>query len=102
MGSSGKAVDYEISTNETWNYALVLDQAPSFSKQASDGWKMSFPFDTENYPFSIQVKARAVPSWGFWQGSKITDNLPPSPIKCGGEVECGSETELSLVPFGGN
>ena len=108
-----QAVDYQIETTDTWNYAIDTSVPPTFSPTPSSGWSEKFPFggatgpSTSEYPFSVQVQARELPSWGFWEGSKITDNLPPSPINCDGVVgddanvgECGATQTLKLVPFG--
>ena len=95
-----KAVDYEIGTNDTWNYALVPSKAMTFDSTPTAGWSDVLPFDTENYPFSIKVQARHVPEWGYWDNSKITADLPPSPVDCS-KMTCGKETTLVLTPFGG-
>ena len=121
-----KAVDYEIATNDTWNYALVLPPAAAeteaappkkvyataaglrFDPTPSAGWSSSFPFDDSGeYPFSITVQATQLKAWGYWEGSKITAVPPASPVdgmcssipgqEWGG---CGNVTELRLVPFG--
>jgi hypothetical protein len=103
-----KAVDYEISTNDTWNFALVLPDSsnarvkpPTFDPAPSSAWTSSFPFDDSGeYPFSIKVQARTLAAWGYWKGSKITAVPPASPVKCSGSADCGDITELQLVPFG--
>jgi hypothetical protein len=60
---------------------------------------------TMEFPFAVQVQARQLPQWGYWSGSKITDNLPPSPVTdlcaAGEGGGCGQTTTLTLVPFGG-
>eukprot|EP00935_MAST-01C_sp_MAST-1C-sp1_P002810 g2810.t1 len=107
-----KAVDYEIGTNDTWNYALVLPgsggddaggaAALTFDPTPSANWLESFPFDDSGeYPFSIKAQARQLAAWGYWEGSKITAVPPASPVKCSGSGDCGDATELRLVPFGG-
>ena len=94
-----KAVDYEISTLDPWNYALVLQQAAAdssviFDPTPSPDWSPSFPFDDSGaYPFSVRVKARRVARWGFWSQSNDTDVPPQSPIDCRDPGECGEETE---------
>ena len=106
-----QAVDYQIETTDPWNFAIDSSTAPKFLDTPSAGWSEKFPFggntgpSTAEYPFSVEVQAKQLPSWGFWEGSKITDNLPPSPVNCaGGEgsqfVECGAPQTLKLVPFG--
>ena len=103
--------------------ALHARVADFRSNTASSGWSLDYPFggqdgpSTAEYPFSVTVSAKQVPSWGYWQGSKITDNLPPSPVTCttqngdgdqDGSVQplsprqlaCGSAQKIKLVPFG--
>jgi len=94
------AVDYEIGTNDTWNYALTASSHFTFVNTPSAGWNTSYPFvDNGDYPFYIKAKGRTISSWGYWSGSMITDVPPPSPIDCGSRG-CGDEAELRLVPFG--
>lgn len=103
-----RAVDYQISTRDPWNYAIDVGQPgaqpPRFDGTPSPGWSADkLPFSTTDYPFSIEVRGRRLSSWGYWEGSNITANLPASPIDCatvkGG---CGPDLEtLRFVPFGG-
>jgi hypothetical protein len=77
------------------------EAALSFSATPSSGWSTALPFDTEEYPFSVGARARRVGSWGFWEGSKITDQPPPSPVNCSSAAaQCEEEVQLRLVPFG--
>eukprot|EP00854_Cymbomonas_tetramitiformis_P005362 gene5362-6506_t len=102
------AVDYEIGTNATWNYGLVLPtnqtaagMIPRFDPKPSVGWTLDFPFDDSGeFPFSISLPARQMKTWGLWKGSMITDAPPSSPVRCNGSDECGSEETIHLVPFG--
>lgn len=95
-----QAVDNEIGTNDTWNYGLVPNKGFTFVPTASAGWGADFAFnDNGDYPFYISAVARQVKEWGYWQGSMITDVPPVSPMDCAND--CGEETELHLVPFGG-
>eukprot|EP00911_Craspedida_sp_UC1_P000447 UC1_evm4s337 len=103
-----KAVDYEISTNETWNYALtdLTLSPPKFDPTPSAGWSKNLPFDTDNYACSVTVQARTLKDWGYWAGSKITASPPPSPVDCSSSAarntnRCGEKKEIRLVPFGG-
>jgi hypothetical protein len=99
---------------------LVFDPTPAAS------WSPSLAFDDADgaYPFSITAAARALSDWGFWSGSKIVAEAPASPVRCaaatghgggggggggggagggegGEEGQCGPETQVRLVPFGG-
>jgi hypothetical protein len=117
LPARSQAVDYEIGTNDTWNYALLLPDSSNnpatFDPTPSSAWTSSFPFDDSGeYPFSIKVQARQLAAWGYWEGSKITAVPPASPVKCGGSstdsgsssggssTGCGDPTEIQLVPFG--
>ena len=103
LPARSKAVDYEIGTNDTWNYALVDGgSSVAFVDTSSSGWSAALPFATDEYPFYVRVKARQLPAWGYWAGSKITDAPPASPVNCSAAgADCGPVTELKLVPFGG-
>uniref|UniRef100_A0A7S3FHK7 Uncharacterized protein n=1 Tax=Haptolina ericina TaxID=156174 RepID=A0A7S3FHK7_9EUKA len=105
------AVDYEISTGDPWAHALRADPDGSqdgsqgsafrFNATPSKGWSTAQPFSTDDFPFSISAPATPLPSWGFWKGSKITSQPPPSPVNCSlAPAQCGGETVLQLVPFG--
>lgn len=100
------AVDYEISSKESWAFALLLaGSSPAdqftFSASPSSGWSSSFPFDTENYPFSILAPARPLSTWGYWEGTNITAQPPPSPVDCGApHAGCGAPQQIRLTPFG--
>ena len=116
-----KAADFEIGTNDTWNYALVIPSgsgnttgsggggggggggvglpvahAPTFDPAPSAGWSSSFPFDDSGeYPFSIKVSARQLHAWGYWEGSKITAVPPPSPVKCSSTAAATANAETA-------
>ena len=103
------AVDYEISTADAWAYAVLagssgaLPQGIAFDASASAGWSLALPFSTEEHPFSVVVPARRLGSWGYWKGSNITDQPPPSPVDCTQPAaQCSTAVEkIRLVPFGG-
>ena len=101
-----KAVDYEISTKESWAFALMAGGSSpadrfTFSSSPSAGWSPAFPFDTENYPFSILAPARPLSTWGYWQGTNITAQPPPSPVDCEeAQAGCGAHEQIRLTPFG--
>jgi hypothetical protein len=120
LPTRSKAVDLEIGTNDTWNYALVLPEGgdessqaeaevarktarPTFDATPSSGWTEAFPFDDSGeYPFSIKVQAKQLAAWGYWEGSMITAIPPSSPINCTSiDGGCAAATEITLVPFGG-
>ena len=86
-----QAVDYEIGTRDAWAHALVVadDAAPAaglkFDAAPSAGWSTRRPFATDAYPFSITARAAPLPvaTWGYWRGTNITAQPPPSPLDCG-------------------
>ena len=99
-----KAVDYEISTSDPWNYLLCVDEAKdeawlTFDASRSSGWNIKSAFSETEFPFSVTVSAKILHTWGWWNGSKITADLPPSPVK-GGAADGSCTTTLRLVPYG--
>ena len=102
------AVDYEVSTNEPWAFALELghtgggEGSVTFDPTPSPGWSAAFPFNTDDYPFSVLAKVRALPetTWGYYGGSRITAQPPPSPLDCANKT-CGASQSIRMVPFGG-
>jgi hypothetical protein len=96
----GQPNDLEIGTQDAWNYAVDLGTPPRFVRAPSKGWSLGNPFSTKEYPFYVEVRARRLRAWGYWEGTNITDNLPPSPIDCGADGACGAVTMLRLVPYG--
>ena len=92
------APDYEIATDDTWNYALDLAAGATFVGEPSGNWSLGFAFDDSGeYPFAVDVIGRQVPTWGYWRGSNITNPPPTSPVDV---AACGDPTRLRLVPFG--
>merc|ERR1711924_511669 len=73
-----------------------------FVNTSSQGWTLEFPFnDSGEYPFYIEVEGCTVDGWTFWEGSKITGNLPPSPIDIDSSIcEGGESVSLRLTLFG--
>ncbi len=80
---------------------MNLSEQPLFDTKPSAYWNRTLPFSRADFPFSLLVQGRRLPSWGYWQRSRITDNPPPSPIDCAEPAACGEVTTLRLVPFGG-
>lgn len=96
----GQPNDLEIGTPDAWNYAVDLGTPPRFVHAPSEGWSLDNPFSTKQYPFYVEVCARRLRAWGYWQGTNITENLPPSPVNCSVDGACGAVTTLRLVPYG--
>ena len=85
-------------TAASWNFA-VFKAGATFDARSSAGWSPAFAFDDSGgrFPFSIMLMGCPVRSWGYLNGSNITDAPPPSPIT---PEECGLSQPLRLVPFG--
>ena len=101
-------MDYEISTSEPWAFALAHGAGKEpfgleFDASPTAGWSLALPFSTEDYPFSIRGPAVRLGSWGYWKGSNLTAQPPPSPVDCAQpQAKCAAAAErLVLVPFGG-
>lgn len=101
-------MDYEISTSEPWAFALARGAGEEtfgleFDASPSASWSLALPFSTEDYPFSVRSPAVRLGSWGYWNGSNITAQPPPSPVDCTKpQAKCAAAAErLRLVPFGG-
>ena len=109
------AVDYEISTDDHWAFALELapltEAAASivagmrFDPKPSSRWSEARPFSTDEYPFSIVARACALANttWGYYPGTKITAQPPPSPLNRTAAAcdDAGRTVSIRLVPFGG-
>jgi hypothetical protein len=88
-------LDYEIRTEEPWNYGLVDEDL----QNAADAYRArrlpmgDQPWSAEGAPLEISAWARRVPEWQRYGG--ITGPLPWSPIRSRLPDE-----EVRLVPYG--
>lgn len=76
-----------------WNYTLTTTGKDSLKviKKSAKG----YPFDTNNAPVTIQVKARRLPGWQLFE-NRYTPMLPKP-----GELVASEKAEvITLVPYG--
>ena len=90
---------YSVTPTEPWNYGLVdfnRNKANEHARVTIHTEKQSsvFPWNKENAPIEIRMKARLVPSWKLYN-----EMAGPQPYSfcSGGE---GPETEITLIPYG--
>jgi uncharacterized protein len=98
------ASNFDIVSNTSWNYALVLSDLSNPSKDLTlirNSIPGSIPFagGLSTVPLLIQAKARRIPFWTETHDAAGT--LPVSPIDCSlDENVCGEIETLYLVPHG--
>ncbi len=87
--------DYEIRTDESWNFGLVDEdlENPNESFELLRGPLMDQPWSAEAAPLKLVARARRIPEWQRYGG--ITGPLPWSPIQ-----STWSDEEVTLVPYG--
>ena len=90
---------YAVTPTEPWNYGLVdfnRSKANEHARVTIHPEKQSyiFPWNKENAPIEIRMKARLIPSWKLYN-----EMAGPQPYSfcSGGE---GPETEITLIPYG--
>ena len=88
--------DFDLTTNDKWNYALDLTKPLTF-KWASAVPKM--PFDHHSFPGSVYATARLANDWTENSAVNATQEPPASPIKCD-VASCSNEMPVTLVPYG--
>ena len=104
----GCSRDVSITSDSTWNYALVLPRSDpaALMKFARLGKPSRIPFEGgSSPPVRIRALARRVSSWSIDPLFPQAAAVPPhSPMTCGsgprGDVECGDVESITLVPFG--
>jgi hypothetical protein len=90
---------YQVTSSDPWNYGFVdfnRSQIKEVSKIQinSDKQKSNFPWNTENAPIEIKMKARLIPSWHLY--NEMAGPIPYS--FCSGAE--GPEKEITLIPYG--
>ena len=89
---------YEVYPKSAWNYGLV--------EVADDKWEENtkitikdkvalFPWNQENAPVEIRLKAKRIPSWKLYNGM-----TGPLPYSLTNGLETGPEEEIVLIPYG--
>ncbi len=90
----------EIYPLEDWNYALLaseLAQLPKAAKITRNEWEGSYPWNLNNAPIEIRIKAQKLPEWQLTKGAPIVLNdqymIKDEPSKR--QIE-----EIVLIPYG--
>lgn len=89
---------YEVSSSTPWNFGiLAFDPATSDEHFRvvvdTDKQTSNFPWNIENAPIQIKVKAKEIPSWQLY--NEMTGPLPYSTGQSKQPVE-----EITLIPYG--
>ncbi|ASV29009.1 beta-L-arabinofuranosidase domain-containing protein [Maribacter cobaltidurans] len=91
----------EISTNDDWNFALLkseLNKLPVSAQVIQKPWDGSYPWNLENAPIEIKIKATKFPEW------KLVNGAPVFPDSFGSIAKQNSRSleleEITLVPYG--
>lgn len=90
---------YEVHSPDAWNYALLRedvekeDQASSF--KVIDTPAGGYPWNVQNAPLQIKVRARQMKEWKAYEG--MTGPLPYSNQY---QAELGPVEEITLIPYG--
>lgn len=86
---------WEVLPKSPWNYALLRSEINKNNLQAEISGKIAlYPWNPENAPVQVKIKARRVPAWNLERGS--AGNIPVS-----AEPETGIiPEEVVLIPYG--
>ena len=89
----------EVRPTTPWNYGLVeLDKTPleQAAQVTAKETVAAYPWNVENAPSEIRLKARRIPSWKLYN-----DMTGPMPYSRTYGLETASETEdIILIPYG--
>lgn len=88
---------FEILPKSAWNYGLIDPATLDLSQLElvrKDWPENNFPWTTDAVPYSIKLKGRKIPSWGY-EPTGFCETLPFSPAPTAEPVE-----ELELIPMG--
>lgn len=92
---------YEVTTTSKWNYCLTRSSLKkenfpaSFELVRKDADEGKYPWNLENAPIALKVKARELKNWGEFRGSACEIPFYTQPGK-----DVGEETEIELIPYG--
>ena len=89
---------YEVTSPTPWNYGIVAFDARKMEDHFrvevdSEKLKGNYPWNLENAPIQIKVKAKRIPSWQLY--NDMAGPLPYSNFPCSEPVE-----EITLIPYG--
>lgn len=90
---------YEVTSSEPWNYGLVdfnRNHVNDAAKVVIDPQKQqsAFPWNVQNAPIEIKMKARLIPSWTLYN-----EMAGPQPFSFCNAAE-GEAKEITLIPYG--
>jgi DUF1680 family protein len=92
---------YEVTTPSKWNYCLTRSSLKkenfpaSFELVRKDTDRTQYPWNLENAPLALKVKARELKDWAEFRGSACEI---PFYTQSGKDV--GEEQEIELIPYG--
>lgn len=91
----------EVTPLSDWNYGLPLfdknEMAQLFTVKHNQGIDKDFPWNRENAPLTIQVKAKQLPFWKLYNG--MAGPMPTADMD-GLNVDELKEQEINLIPYG--
>lgn len=88
----------EIRSSSPWNYGLVnipASQLDDSYKVEEKGSVASYPWNLQNAPIQLKVKAKKIPGWGLYN-----EMAGPIPFSFTNGLETGPEEEIILIPYG--
>jgi hypothetical protein len=86
--------DIDMTTNSTWNYAIVRNQSAVVH---ASGSMPRLPFDLSDHAYVVTVTAVQLHGWTV--DALAASEPPPSPVDCE-HWQCGDTVQLVLVPYG--
>ena len=92
---------YEVTTPSKWNYCLTRaslkdENFPASFKLVRKGTdRTEYPWNIENAPLVLKVKARELKDWAEFRGSACEIPFYTQP-----KTDMGEETEIELIPYG--
>jgi len=89
---------YEVTSPTKWNYGILSFRPENMKEHFevdinTDKQKGLYPWNTENAPLRIKVKAKQIPTWKLY--NEMTGPLPYSVSQSSAPVE-----EITLIPYG--
>lgn len=89
---------YDVTSNSAWNYGILYSD---FAKAEEnfvvnvdpEKKRLAYPWNTQNAPITISVKAKKIPTWGLY--NEMTGPLPYAGCVSGEPVE-----QIELIPYG--
>jgi hypothetical protein len=89
----GLTADWQVYPSTQWNYALTFGgQPPEQSIAVTESETGNHPFDANETPVKLKVKARKLPAWRAEDG--VADPVPQSPVSSDESAET-----INLIPY---